>query len=66
MKNNQSPTNGLPKIGIRPVIDGLRRSVRDSLEETSMRLAKSTAQLLGNHLRHSNGQSVECIVASIS
>ena len=63
MKNNQYPTNDLPKIGIRPVIDGRRRGVRESLEETTMGLAKSTAQLLSDYLRHSNGQPVECIVA---
>jgi L-fucose isomerase len=63
MKNIQYPTNDLPKIGIRPVIDGRRKGVRESLEETTMGLAKSTAQLLSDHLRHSNGQPVECIVA---
>ena len=63
MKNNQYPTNELPKIGIRPVIDGRRKGVRESLEETTMGLAKSTAQLLSDNLRHSTGQPVECIIA---
>ena len=30
----------LPKIGIRPCIDGRRRGVRESLEEQTMQMAK--------------------------
>ena len=33
----------LPKIGIRPVIDGRRMGVRESLEEQTMNMAKATA-----------------------
>ena len=29
-----------PKIGIRPIIDGRRGGIRESLEETTMNLAK--------------------------
>ncbi|MGU0161227.1 hypothetical protein ACVXHB_19085 [Escherichia coli] len=36
----------LPKIGIRPVIDGRRMGVRESLEERTMNMAKATAALL--------------------
>ncbi|GAB8791408.1 hypothetical protein OkiPb00518_01910 [Escherichia coli] len=36
----------LPKIGIRPVIDGRRMGVRESLEEQTMNMAKATAALL--------------------
>ena len=36
----------MPKIGIRPIIDGRRRGVRESLEEQVMNLAKATAALL--------------------
>ena len=32
----------LPKIGIRPVIDGRRMGVRESLEEQTMNMAKAT------------------------
>ena len=36
----------LPKIGIRPVIDGRLNGVRESLEETTMQMAKNTASFL--------------------
>ncbi len=54
---------GLPKIGIRPAIDGRKQGVRESLEETTMSLARAVAELLTANLRHPNGQPVECIVA---
>lgn len=53
----------LPKIGIRPVIDGRQRGVRESLEEQTMQMAKSAAKLISDNLRHSNGEKVECIIA---
>ena len=31
----------LPKVGIRPVIDGRRNGVRESLEEKTMGMAKN-------------------------
>jgi L-fucose/D-arabinose isomerase len=53
----------LPKIGIRPAIDGRRRGVRESLEAQTMTMAKSVAELLSRGLRHANGLPVECIIA---
>src|SRR5512146_1027584 len=53
----------LPRIGIRPVIDGRRRGVRESLEQQTMAMARSAAELLANHLRHSNGLPLECVIA---
>jgi L-fucose isomerase len=65
MKVNE-PVNrlrgGLPKIGIRPVIDG-RPSARGELEAQTMNLAKSAAKFLEANLRHSNGLPVECVIA---
>ena len=58
-----SESTHLPRIGIRPVIDGRRNGVRESLEETTMGLAQSVAALLGASLRHPNGDPVECVVA---
>ena len=52
-----------PKIGIRPAIDGRRRGVRESLEETTMGLAKLTAEFLTKNLRYNNGEPVECVIA---
>jgi L-fucose isomerase len=66
MKVNQ-PRNRLigdmPKIGIRPTIDGRLGGVRESLEQTTMNMAKATAKLLETNLRHSNGMPVECVIA---
>ena len=52
-----------PKIGIRPIIDGRRGGVRESLEDTTMNLAKSVAQLYTDTLRYPDGTSVECVIA---
>jgi len=53
----------LPKIGIRPIIAGRRKGIRESLEEQTMRMAKSTAALITKKLRHSNGLPIECVIA---
>ena len=53
----------MPRIGIRPIIDGRRRGVRESLEEQVWNLAKTTAALIEKELRHSNGLAVECVLA---
>ena len=62
-----SPVNRLrgsiPKIGIRPVIDGRRKGVRESLENQTMQMSKSAAKFLSDNLRHSNGLPVECVIA---
>ena len=52
----------MPKVGIRPTIDGRRRGVRESLERQTMDMAQAVARLLQSRLRHSNGLPVECIV----
>lgn len=51
------------KIGIRPTIDGRRMGVRESLEDQTMNMAKSVAALLESHIRHPNGEFVECVIA---
>jgi L-fucose/D-arabinose isomerase len=53
----------LPKIGIRPAIDGRRKGVRESLENQTMGMAKAAADLITKNLRHSNGLPVECVIA---
>ncbi|MGH7495667.1 MAG: L-fucose isomerase [bacterium] len=52
----------LPKIGIRPVIDGRRKGVRESLENQTMQMAKNAAKFLSTHVRHANGLAVECVI----
>ena len=53
----------LPKVGIRPTIDGRRKGVRESLEEQTMQMAKSAAKLISDNLRYPNGMPVECVIA---
>lgn len=53
----------LPKIGIRAIIDGRRSGVRESLENQTMELVKSVANLLENSLRHPCGLPVECVLS---
>ncbi|SFI63251.1 L-fucose isomerase [Paenibacillus sp. UNC496MF] len=53
----------LPKIGIRPIIDGRRGGIRESLEDVTMEMARSAAAFLSENLTHSNGLPVECVVA---
>ncbi|MHB0858535.1 MAG: L-fucose isomerase [Anaerolineae bacterium] len=53
----------LPKIGIRPTVDGRMRGVRESLEGPTMGLARAVAELLSQNLRHANGMPVECVIA---
>ena len=53
----------MPKIGIRPTIDGRRRGVRESLEDQTMAMATSAAEFLTGNLRHANGLPVECVIA---
>lgn len=53
----------LPKIGIRPVIDGRQRGVRESLEDQTMNMAKSAAKLIRENVFHSTGEPVECVIA---
>jgi L-fucose isomerase len=66
LKMNQ-PVNrfrgALPKIGIRPVIDGRRRGIRESLEDVTMSLAHAAAGLITGSLKHPNGQPIECVIA---
>src|SRR5690554_8046378 len=52
-----------PKIGIRPIIDGRRGGIRESLEETTMNLAKRVETLYRENLRYPDGRPVECVIA---
>lgn len=53
----------LPKIGIRPVIDGRRDGIRESLEDQVMNMAKNVASFFETSLRHADGSTVECVIA---
>ncbi len=61
-----SPTvfkGDLPKIGIRPAIDGRLGGVRESLEDQTMNLAKRVAELISLNVRYPNGEPVQCVIA---
>ncbi|GGK46070.1 MULTISPECIES: L-fucose isomerase [Flavobacteriaceae] len=53
----------LPKIGIRPTIDGRLDGVRESLEEITMQMAKNAAAFLEENLRHADGSKLECVIS---
>ena len=52
-----------PRIGIRPAIDGRQRGVRESLEDQTMAMARSTAALLSARLCYPDGTPVKCVIA---
>ncbi|MBR1957719.1 MAG: L-fucose isomerase [Tidjanibacter sp.] len=52
-----------PKIGIRPIIDGRRGGIRESLEEMTMTMAESVAKLYSEKLRYADGTPVQCVIA---
>ncbi|MBL7972657.1 MAG: L-fucose isomerase [Prolixibacteraceae bacterium] len=63
MNSNNRLIGRLPKVGIRPIIDGRQGGVRESLEEQTMNMAKSAAALISSKLRYPDGTPVECVIA---
>jgi L-fucose/D-arabinose isomerase len=53
----------LPKVGIRPVIDGREMGIRESLEEQVMNLSKAAARLIESELKFPSGEAVECVIS---
>lgn len=53
----------LPKVGIRPVIDGRENGIRESLEKQTMDLAVAAARLIERNLRFPSGDTVECVIS---
>ncbi len=53
----------LPKVGIRPTIDGRYGGVRESLEDQVMDMARNAAKLISENLKYPNGEPVECVIA---
>ncbi|MGI5834042.1 MAG: L-fucose isomerase [Bacteroidales bacterium] len=52
-----------PKVGIRPIIDGRERGVRESLEVQTMNMAKRVAELISSTLKYGDGTAVKCVIA---
>ncbi|HYW35525.1 MAG TPA: L-fucose isomerase [Balneolaceae bacterium] len=53
----------MPKVGIRPIIDGRRKGIRESLEGKTMQMARNVSALISKNIRHANGLPVECVIA---
>ncbi len=53
----------LPKVGIRPVIDGREHGVREALEAQTMIMAKMAKRLIEENLRFPSGEKFECVIA---
>jgi L-fucose/D-arabinose isomerase len=56
-------TNQYPLIGIRPIIDGRLGGVRESLEATTMKMARAVAALYSGTLHYPDGSDVACVIA---
>ncbi|UCE57109.1 MAG: L-fucose isomerase, partial [Desulfobacterales bacterium] len=69
MKSNQQISlrnrliGRLPKIGIRPTIDGRLGGPRESLENQVMAMANSTAAFISENCKYPFGLPVECVIA---
>ena len=61
--SNRTWITRLPRVGIRPTIDGRYGGVRESLEGQVMAMAQSAADLITASLKYPNGDPVECVVA---
>ena len=55
----------LPKIGIRPIVDGRRgpMKLRESLEPQVMAMAEAAKKLFEENLRYSSGEPVQVVIA---
>ena len=55
--------NTYPKIGIRPIIDGRLGGVRESLQETTMKMATNVEAFFCKELKYHDGMPVQCVIA---
>jgi len=62
-RNYQTVIGDFPKVGIRPVIDGRMRGVRESLEDQTMNMAKNAAKLISSNLKYPDGKPVEVVIS---
>ncbi|MBI9020033.1 MAG: L-fucose isomerase [Verrucomicrobia bacterium] len=62
-KNQKTWITNLPKVGIRPTIDGRYGGVRESLEGQVVAMAENAAKLISENLKYPNGEPVECVIA---
>jgi L-fucose/D-arabinose isomerase len=62
-RNYQTVIGEFPRVGIRPVIDGRERGVREALEKQTMNMAVAASKFISKHLYYPNGKPVECVIA---
>jgi len=55
-----------PKIGIRPVIDGRRYGVRESLEEQTVRMANAAKKLIEENVFYADGTPAQCVISPVT
>ena len=55
--------SNLPAVGIRPTIDGRLGGVRESLEQRTMSMAQSVADMISGSMRYPNGEKLRCVIA---
>ena len=53
----------MAKIGIRPVIDGRERGIRETLEVQTMNMAKAAAALITENVKDRFGKPITCVIA---
>ncbi len=58
-----SLSQSYPAIGIRPIIDGRLGGVRESLEATTMKMARNVAAFYSKNLKYPDGSPVVCVIA---
>lgn len=61
--NPHSNMSEMPKVGIRPVVDGRRGGIREALEDPTMRQAKNVEKLLQESIQYPNGDSIQTVIA---
>jgi len=53
-----------PKIGIRPIIDGRRRGVREALEDQTRAMALAAKKLIEENVFYPDGTPVQCVISN--
>ncbi len=53
-----------PKIGIRPIIDGRRLGIRESLEEKTKAMAEAAKALIEATVTYPDGTAVQCVISN--
>ncbi len=53
----------LPKVGIRPIVDGRYGGVRESLDPIALEIARNCAELISKEVKYACGLPAECVIA---